>query len=239
MGISRKSVFVCALFLVAAAAIFLLAFRMIATGKESYLFLLWNLFLAAVPYWVSILFERTVRNSNVRLRRRLPWSGSAFLLWLFFFPNAPYIVTDFIHLPWEYPATFRFAYDFAMVGMFTLSGLLLGMASLFRVHRTLRNIVGTVRADLGIVVIVFLSGIGIYLGRFLRWNSWDVFLNPIKVFLDTVAHYGDPAWSARAVFFSLLFSACIGISYVIFAGAYRLLGERMKNEEKSLTISRS
>lgn len=227
MSISRKSIFECVLFLVTAAAIFLLAFRILATGKESYIFLLWNLFLAAVPYWVAILFERISKGKSHAL-----WSlSTTFFLWFFFFPNAPYIVTDFIHLPWEYPTTFRFSYDFMLVGMFTLAGLIFGTASLFLVHRALRNILGKFRADLGIVLVVFSSGIGIYLGRFLRWNSWDVLLNPLEVFRDTVAHYGDPTWSARAIFLSLLFSAFTAISYVIFVGLYRLLGKRVGNGE--------
>lgn len=235
MRVSRKSIFACVLFLVSAAAIFLLAFRILATGKESYIFLLWNLFLAAIPYAISIVFER----AHIRSPRPKGILFALFALWLFFFPNAPYIMTDFIHLPWEYAGTSHFMFDFSLVAAFTFSGFLFGAGSLFRVHRTLRRMLGAIRADMIAVSVILLSGIGIYLGRFLRWNSWDILLNPLDVLRSATSHYGDPAWSVRAVFLSLLFSACIGILYVIFVGAYRLLGERMKHEEKSLTISRS
>lgn len=193
------------------------------TGTDGYFFLLWNLFLAAVPYVLSLLYVRIASRSSV-----LSWrAGILLALWFFFFPNAPYIVTDFIHLPWEYATSARFAYDFVLISAFTFAGLLFGMASLFRVHRTLRKFAGTFWANAGVAFVILFSGIGIYLGRFLRWNSWDMFLNPVKVLQDTFSHYGDPAWFARAIFLSMLFAFFTGISYAIFLVAYRLLqGER-------------
>lgn len=235
MPLVRNNFFLSVLRISVAIGFLLLGFRMIATGTEGYFFLLWNLFLAAIPYAISIVFER----AHIRSPRPKGILFALFALWLFFFPNAPYIMTDFIHLPWEYAGTSHFMFDFSLVAAFTFSGFLFGAGSLFRVHRTLRRMLGAIRADVIAVSVILLSGIGIYLGRFLRWNSWDILLNPLDVLRSATSHYGDPAWSVRAVFLSLLFSACIGILYVIFVGAYRLLGERMKHEEKSLTISRS
>lgn len=222
MNISRNILFLATLRLSMAASFFLLAFRLFATGMDGYFFLLWNFFLAAIPYALSIFFERVMaRTPAISLR-----TVALFSLWLFFFPNAPYIATDFIHLSWGFPTTLHFAYDFLLIGMFTFSGLLLGVASLFRVQRSLRKILGTFVTNAVVVFVVFLSGVGMYLGRFLRWNSWDMFLNPLEVLRGTFTHYGDPAWFLRALFLSLIFSLFIGISYAISVSAYRFLGEQ-------------
>lgn len=227
MNISRNILFSAALRFSVAVSFLLLSFRIFATGADGYFFLLWNLFLASVPYVLSLFFESAIKKTPAIL----PQAIVIFFLWFFFFPNAPYIATDFIHLPWEYVATLRFAYDFILVGMFTLSGLLFGIASLFRVHRSLRRALGKFRADATVVLVLFLSGIGMYLGRFLRWNSWDMFLNPWRVLEDTFSHYGDPLWFGRAFLLSLLFSAFTAMSYAIFVGLYRFLGKRMENSE--------
>lgn len=224
MNIARNALFLSILRLACAMSFVLLSIRVFVSGGGGYLFLLWNLFLAAVPYALSTLYERVASRSSAFSWR----AGIVFALWLFFFPNAPYIVTDFIHLPWEFSRSLRFAYDFVLVTVFTFAGLLFGMASLFRVHRTLRKFIGTFWANAGVIFVLLLSGIGIYLGRFLRWNSWDMLLNPLAVLQDAFSHYGDPAWFARAVFLSMLFAFFTGISYAIFLVAYRLLqGERV------------
>ncbi len=226
MNISRKDFFAATLHMVCAAGFVLLAVQMMATRTDDYFFLLWNLFLAAVPYALSLSFERAVEMPCAPNRRMQ--AGVIFLLWLFFFPNAPYIVTDFIHLPWEYTRSFLFWYDFFLIASFSCAGLLFGMASLFRVHRSLRKILGKLFADGTILVMVFLSGFGVYLGRFLRWNSWDVFVSAEDLFFKSLSYFGDPALFRSALFLSFLFSIFIGISYGVFLGAYRLLGKEVE-----------
>jgi uncharacterized membrane protein len=186
-----------------------------------YFFLLWNLFLAAVPYALSILYERVASRSSALSWKVVP----LFLLWLFFFPNAPYIVTDFTHLPWGYPVAISapFLFDFSLVAIFAGTGMLFGLGSLFLVQRTLRKLIGGLWAGSIAWCAILLSGIGIYLGRFLRWNSWDMLLNPVEVLGDTFSHYGDPAWFARAIFLSAMFSAFTAISYLLFLGAHWVL----------------
>ncbi|QQS15606.1 MAG: DUF1361 domain-containing protein [Candidatus Moraniibacteriota bacterium] len=219
---SRRNVFLIALNISLMGAFSLLAVRMFVARTDGYFFLLWNLFLAAIPYWIAAFFERSL-GKNTHMTNGL-WI--VFLVWLFFFPNAPYIVTDFVHLPWEYEYSQSFAYDFVLVATFAFSGMLFGMGALFRVHRALRKAIGRWWGDAAMVAVIFLSGIGIYLGRFLRWNSWDAFLNPLLVFRDTLSHYGDPVWFARAVALSFLFSIGIGASYLFFVAAYWALGWR-------------
>ncbi len=225
MRVSRRLTFLCVLRISVAIGFLLLGFRMVATGTEGYFFLLWNLFLAAIPYAISIVFER----AHIRSPRSKGGVFALFALWLFFFPNAPYIMTDFIHLPWEYAGTNHFMFDFSLVAAFTFSGFLFGAGSLFRIHRTLRRMLGAIRADMIAVSAILLSGIGIYLGRFLRWNSWDILLNPLDVLRSATSHYGDPAWFLHAVLLSLLFSLGTGISYGVFLGVYRFLGKRVED----------
>lgn len=224
---SRRNVFLMALNLSLMGAFLLLAVRMFVARTDGYFFLLWNLFLAAIPYALAVFFERSV-GKDAHMTGSL-WG--VFLLWLFFFPNAPYIVTDFVHLPWEYEYSRGFAYDFSLVASFALAGMLFGMGALFRVHRALRQVIGRRWGDVAVGAVIFLSGVGIYLGRFLRWNSWDAFLNPLSVFRDTVSHYGDPVWFARAVALSFLFSIGIGTTYLFCIAIYWVLGWRENGRE--------
>lgn len=219
---SRRNIFLIMLNLSLTGAFLLLAVRMFVAGTDGYFFLLWNLLLAAIPYAIAVLFE-WYAGKEARMTGGL-WG--VFLLWLFFFPNAPYIVTDFVHLPWEYAGSKSFAYDFLLIAAFALAGLLFGLGALFRVHRALRKTLGRALAQGIVAAVILLSGVGVYLGRFLRWNSWDVFLNPFLVFRDTVSHYGDPVWFARAVAISLVFSVGIGVSYLIFLSIHWILGVR-------------
>lgn len=228
---SRRNIFLIMLNLSLTGAFLLLAVRMFVAGTDGYFFLLWNLLLAAIPYAIAVLFE-WYAGKEARMTGGL-WG--VFLLWLFFFPNAPYIVTDFVHLPWEYAGSKSFAYDFLLIAAFALAGLLFGMGALFRVHRALRRAIGFVWANLSIAFAIFLSGFGVYLGRFLRWNSWDAFLNPLLVFRDTVSHYGDPVWFMRAVTLSVFFSACIGLGYFFFLALYWMLGARSNRVQKSVS----
>ncbi len=205
-----------------AAAFSLLAARIFVSGTGNYAFLLWNLFLAAVPYMMSVSFERLALKCE-----RMPWHlGAFFLLWLFFFPNAPYIVTDFVHLPWKYVWSDNFFSDCLLIAVFSFAGMMFGMGSVFRVHHALRNVIGSVPADIAIGFAISVSGFGVYLGRFLRWNSWDAFLNPLDVLRDAVSHYGDPELFARAFALSCFFSLGIGFAYLLFVATYWALGWR-------------
>ncbi len=198
-------------------SISLLIVRIFLTGVEGYQFLLWNLFLAWVPYGISVIHERSARK----------WmSGILFISWFFFFPNAPYIVTDFVHLPWKYFGMGTFWYDGVLIGMFSFTGLLFGLGSLFRIHRSLTKQVGQMVARVIVAIVIILSGVGMYLGRFLRWNSWDVALRPMDILRNAIGHYSDPLWFEHAVIFSMVFSLFIAISYMIFFGMYRLLSSK-------------
>jgi uncharacterized membrane protein len=166
----------CAMFAWCAGLVF---FRVQRTGSEYFLFMIWNLFLACIPLFASRLLQ-------VAHQKRIPDVAQLGLVavWLAFLPNAPYVITDLIHL--QHGPTLLYWFDLAMLLSCGAVGLLLGYSSMFDVHRIIDERFGP---RVGWVVAsstLLLSGFGIYLGRALRWNSWDVVTNPRALF-DSIA----------------------------------------------------
>jgi uncharacterized membrane protein len=160
--------------LVAASAlcVALVEIRTQETGSDYYRFLVWNLILA----WVPLAFALAAYS---RARRRVDPVVVALLVpWLLFFPNAPYLLTDFIHLG-DGPAPLW--YDALMLSAFAWTALLVGFASLYLVQMILRRSLGATVAWAGVVAALGLASVGVYVGRFVRLNSWDALLHPARV----------------------------------------------------------
>ena len=140
---------------------------------RGYLGLIWNLFLAWIPfviaYFAYILSWR-------RLWMYLAIPAFAFL-WLIFFPNAPYILTDLQHLG-EAPANVPVWYDVIMLVWFSWTGMLLGIVSLNLMQEIIRREFGRWFGWIFVLLVAGLSSAGIYVGRFVRLNSWDILNNP-------------------------------------------------------------
>jgi uncharacterized membrane protein len=153
----------------------LIYFRVEHTGSDYFLFLIWNLFLACIPVFAS----RLLRLAH---QRRVPDVAQLALLavWLLFLPNAPYIVTDLIHL--QPGSTRLYWYDLTMLLSCAGVGLVLGYSSLIDVHKIFEERFGHRVAWSVAAATLLLSGYGIYLGRAMRWNSWDVIANPRGLF---------------------------------------------------------
>lgn len=196
----------------------LLAARVAYTGSLVYGNLVWNLFLAWIPFALAIgVYDGARRGA----RRSALVAGGA--LWLLFFPNAPYIVTDFQHLRWWDNAPIWF--DVVLVSTAAWTGLLLGFVSLYLIQAVVARLAGAVNAWALVLVVLALSSYGIYLGRFERWNSWDVFGEP-RLLLESVREsLVDP--SARPVAVTVLFTAFLTLTYAVFYSVVRLgSGER-------------
>src|SRR6185295_15605158 len=158
---------------------------------DYYLFLIWNLFLAGIPL-VASTFLRLARHWRLPLIIQAGCLG----LWLLFLPNAPYILTDLLHLTAQSPAPAW--YDLALLLSCAGTGLLVGYLSLIDVHDIVAASLGKAMGWLLALSSLFLSGFAIYLGRFLRWNSWDVLTRPTILFdiADGVVH---PASHSRTL----------------------------------------
>jgi len=186
------------------SCIFLLAIRLKITHSFFLLFLVWNLFLAAIPYLIS---------SFLKARRQTPRiiQIGLVVLWLLFLPNAPYIVTDLIHLTHS-EAIFKF-FDAIIISLFAISGLLFYCVSLQQILSTYSAGWKGWKINVLKCVIPFLCAFGIYLGRFLRWNSWDIIKNPQGLVEDIIAPIITP--EAHPVAWITTFGFGFGL-YVVF-----------------------
>ena len=156
------------IFLSVVAIVFNLA-RLDLWGTSNLLYLIWNLFLAWVPYTITLFFVKKEMSVN----RFIP----VFLVWLLFFPNAPYLVTDVLHIVSSSPMLLW--YDSLLFFFFGWIGLFLGILSLYHVHQYFKAHLNYLLSEISILAICLISSFGIYLGRFERWNSWDLLIHPL------------------------------------------------------------
>ncbi len=173
------------------------------TRSLIYDFLLWNLFLAWVPLLLALWFQRT-RNT---------WGRRGLALgWLAFYPNAAYIVTDIKHLRWAIGAAWWF--DVALLFIFAFLGMLLGLRSLRIFQSEVTASRGRATGWTFVTLTVLLAGVGIYIGRFLRWNSWDILRDPFGLVRDFAAQLGTPEALPRLIGVTLLYALLQLICYI-------------------------
>lgn len=171
-----------------------------------FVMLTWNLFLAWFPLGV-VLVLRDLRRSGFASRWLL---AGGLALWLAFLPNAPYIITDLFHIRHVQEPLVWF--DTMTFFVFALNGLLAGLYSILLVHRMLRPLVGP-RLTWGLILLSqLLSGFGIYLGRFGRWNSWDVLTNPSSLVWAIARSYQDHL----SIKLTLIYGFVLAMFYVAF-----------------------
>jgi len=191
------------------ASVTLVIARILVTGNIYYGFLIWNLFLAWLPLIFAVLacdyFPR-------RAKSRLGFAGLAGA-WLLFFPNAPYIFTDLIHLTTRFYG--QFWVDLVLILTCALTGLVIGFLSLYLMQSLVIRMFGQLAGWAFIAGASGLGSFGIYLGRFLRFNSWDAVLQPGKVYqgLGTLAvnSFNYP----HTAMFPVLFAAFLFLAYLM------------------------
>jgi uncharacterized membrane protein len=183
--------------------------RVAYTGNDYHTNLVWNLFLAWIPFGIALCVYDGYRRGagSVQL-----WATGA--LWLVFFPNATYIVTDFKWL--RYSAGAPIWYDVVLVAAAAWCGLLLGFMSLYLMQAVVRSTLGAARAWVFVFGTLALGSFGVYLGRFERWNSWDVFTQPRLLAREILPALANPQNHPKAVAVTVLFTAFLVMSYLVF-----------------------
>ena len=182
--------------------------------------LVWNLFLAWVPFVLALLFYDLARRGG--RTRLLVGLG---VMWLVFLPNAPYIVTDVLildHLVREIAW-----YDVVLVVSAAAVGLALGFVSLHLVQAVVTERLGRRAGWVVACGALVLSGIGVYLGRFQRWNSWEVLTEPTKITSGLATGLLDPLAHVRPLALSALFATATCVGYVLFTTLLRPQLERL------------
>lgn len=178
--------------------------------------MLWNLFLAVIPLAWGAAFK------SASAQKRPYLAGVFFFLWLLFLPNAPYILTDLLHLkphP-QIPLWYLLAALLSCAG----TGTMLGYLSLLDVHAAVEEKWGAIAGWSTVAGSILLCGFGIYLGRFLRWNSWDALAHPIHLLRTAIGQFIDSGAHPHPFAVSSIFGIGLFIGYLalrVFATSMR------------------
>ena len=182
----------------------LIFFRIQYAGNLRYLSMIWNIFLAWIPFVLSGFLHQ--------YRSKEKWKQLIiFGSWLLFFPNALYIVTDLVHLqdetnmPWWFDAVLLFASSFV--------GIMMAFVSLRKAELYLRSFFKPAIVALLVGVALFMGSFGVYLGRFERWNSWDVINDPVALGLGIANKMLNPVDNYKVWFITILFAVINSLLY--------------------------
>ena len=193
--------------------IFLSVCRIFIAENYFLLFLVWNLFLAFVPWLISSTLYLSKNNNKIIFIIFMT-------IWLLFFPNALYIVTDFIHIKTA-ASTMRW-YDLILLFSYSFAGLFYGFVSLDFIEAKIQKLFNIKYPQIFSIFAIYLSAFGIYLGRFLRWNSWDLVTNLSSVLSDLFLPIKNPFIHARTWAFILLLGTLFNLLYI----SYKSFGEK-------------
>jgi uncharacterized membrane protein len=216
----RQMAVIASMILTTGLCVAILGLRIAHSNNFGHLGLLWNLFLA----WLPMLSALVAYNLY---RRRSPFGwvviGACALIWLLFFPNAPYLLTDVMHLQPLSDAPYW--YDLILVVAFAWTGSFLGLISLLLMQALVRKMAGTLAGWIFALGVLGVSGFEIYLGRFLRWNSWDVFVNPAPLVSDIIQQLRHPLANFQTYVFSILFSLFFICAYLMLVSVTQFQSE--------------
>jgi len=218
---NRRALTVPALLAASAFCVLLVVFRRHHTGEPFYDFLVWNLVLSWVPFVLALAAYARAR------RGRGPLVVVLGVLWLLFFPNAPYLLTDFIHL--HESSSTPLWYDALMLAAFAWAGLALGFASLYVMQTIWERATGVLVSWLGVVGALALASFGVYLGRFLRFNSWDALVRPGRIADVVRANVENPVQHPRLVAALVVLTGALTVAYLV---VYSAVGARLELERE-------
>ena len=184
-------------------------FRFIYTDTKVFLFLNWNLFLAFVPWAVTSVTILKPKLQTYRITIFILLS-----IWLLFFPNAPYILTDLFHL--RLKSAMPKWFDLILILSFAWTGLVFGFLSLWDIEKILSKSMNRIWMSLISVCLLFIGSFGIYLGRYLRWNSWDIINEPFNLIYDITDRLVNPFDHPRTWGVTMFMGIFLNIIYWTF-----------------------
>jgi uncharacterized membrane protein len=188
-------------------SIVLLSFRMYITGSPAFIFLSWNLFLAWIPFLCAMSIKEVGMYPKAKFIRFF-----LFGIWLVFFPNSPYIITDLYHL---HPRPgMPLWFDLFLIISFAWNGLMLGFTSLIMVQEWLGGRFSKWVNWILIAALMLLCGYGVYLGRFERWNSWDILSHGDSIVKHVFRHFTHPFSNLRMLGVTLVYGTFLFLGYL-------------------------
>lgn len=177
--------------------------RYLYTNDPQYFFFPWNLFLATVPLFFSRQLKH-YKKFNFKVTFLL-------LCWLLFLPNAPYVITDLFHF--EERPRIPFWFDLLIVISGAWNGIALCIMSLLQVERFLAKHIKVKWRIPCTIMLITLCSYGIYLGRYKRYNSWNIITNPEDIAHTMLSHIAEPIEHIQAWMFTVSFAMLLTIMY--------------------------
>lgn len=217
---SRAILPVAALLAASAWCVLLLVVRKAEFGAALHPYLVWNLALAWIPLVLAMVLVASYRRRHSAVE--LIAIGAA---WLLFLPNAPYVLTDFIHLGEAHRL-----YDTILIGSFAFTALAVGFASLLLVQLVVTRAAGALLGWTIALGALFFASIGIYLGRVLRFNSWDAIRRPHLLVDLTLGRLSDPLGNPQLIGFVIAICGFLTLAYVGFYG-FTALAATVRRDE--------
>jgi uncharacterized membrane protein len=194
--------------LIAISCLAMVLARMLYAENIKLIFLIWNLFLAWIPYYTSSYLDE--RKKELNLFKTI----SLFVISISFLPNAVYLITDLIHLK---PRTgIPLWYDAMILFCFSLLGLIYNTITLINIERIVKLYLPIKWVILFMCLLITASGFGIYLGRELRWNSWDLLIHPFQIFMDTIKCIVFPFENTTAWYMTFTFGFIQFLFWYVF-----------------------
>lgn len=191
------------LVLMSALAVVLFLFEAIVLHNTYLIGINWNLFLAWIPLFIVLYMNKQIKEKSLSKNKILIFS----LLWLLFFPNAPYIITDLVHLH-PYNGNSYWHHQI-MIYTYAFVSLICGLLSLYWIQKIWATTFSKYWSMFFVIASVILSGYGVFLGRIQRFNSWDLFTHPMALLKYVLHSFSNPT----AILMTFEFSVFIGLAY--------------------------
>jgi uncharacterized membrane protein len=200
--------------------------RVFITHEIKYLFLNWNLFLAIIPFgFTSYMIAK-------KDTLQLPFLFLVIGSWLLFFPNSPYIFTDLLHLHDRFSGVSFVWFDLLLILSFAWTAILFGFLSLKQIHVVLKTQFAKKTADYSVIILLFIASYGVYLGRYLRWNSWDIITHPLGIMSDIWQRFINPFDHPRTWGMTIIMGILLNMMY----WGSTLIGKTILEEKMETTL---